>query len=452
MTRSASPQRDAQRQSGLRQQPLVLFGLVLLFCSAMVARLVWLQVLEGPRYRQLADENRIRLVPRSPTRGRLLDRKGRVLASSKLTYSLYVEPRLVDDAAWPALRDRLASLLDLNPSTLDRRRQSGPDRNGYRINLASELSPEQVLRFREQSLGLKGAQVDVDILRAYPHGSLAAHTLGYTQPITEEEYTALADRGYKIRDRIGRIGVEAAYESHLRGEWGGQMLEVNAMGEVQRHLGDRPSVAGKDLTLTLDLDLQKVAEQVLADKPGGAIVAMDPRNGAILALASKPNFDPNFFSKLVTTQKEYDALFSNPKKPLLSRAMNAYDPGSTWKPVTAMAGMASGKFPPEVKLNTTACITYGGHCFPDHNGAGFGRIGYADALRFSSNTFFYQVGVGAGSLALKLHHLAVKVQHRPGNRCSIEVQASGNGVINAARSSNRHCLSAASAQALTIKR
>ncbi|MDA9867933.1 penicillin-binding protein 2 [Synechococcus sp. AH-224-I15] len=401
MARSASPQRDAQRQSGLRQQPLVLFGLVLLFCSAMVTRLVWLQVLEGPRYRQLADENRIRLVPRSPTRGRLLDRKGRVLASSKLTYSLYVEPRLVDDASWPELRDRLASLLDLKPSTLDRRRQSGPDRNGYRINLASELSSEQVLRFREQSLGLKGAQVDVDILRAYPHGTLAAHTLGYTQPITEEEYTSLADRGYKIRDRIGRIGVEAAYESHLRGKWGGQMLEVNAMGEVQRHLGDRPSVAGKDLTLTLDLDLQKVAEQALADKPGGAIVAMDPRNGAILALASKPNFDPNFFSKLVTTQKEYDALFSNPKKPLLSRAMNAYDPGSTWKPVTAMAGMASGKFPPEVKLNTTSCITYGGHCFPDHNGAGFGRIGYSDALRFSSNTFFYQVGVGAGSLALK---------------------------------------------------
>jgi penicillin-binding protein 2 len=401
MARSASPQRDAQRQSGLRQQPLVLFGLVLLFCSAMVARLVWLQVLEGPRYRQLADENRIRLVPRSPTRGRLLDRKGRVLASSKLTYSLYMEPRLVDDAAWPELRDRLATLLDLTPSTLDRRRQSGPDRNGYRINLASELSSEQVLRFREQSLGLKGAQVDVDILRAYPHGTLAAHTLGYTQPITEGEYTALADRGYKIRDRIGRIGVEAAYESHLRGKWGGQMLEVNAMGEVQRHLGDRPSVAGKDLTLTLDLDLQKTAEQALADKPGGAIVAMDPRNGAILALASNPNFDPNFFSKLVTTQKEYDALFSNPKKPLLSRAMNAYDPGSTWKPVTAMAGMASGKFPPEVKLNTTACITYGGHCFPDHNGAGFGRIGYADALRFSSNTFFYQVGVGSGSLALK---------------------------------------------------
>ena len=390
-----------QRQTGLRQQPLVLLLVVLLFCGAMVSRLVWMQLLEGARYRELADENRIRLVPRSPIRGRLLDRKGRVLASSRLSYSLYLEPRLVGDADWPDLRDRLARLLNLDPAKLDQERQRGPDRDGYRTTLALDLRPEQVLRFREQARGLKGAQVDVDILRYYPHGTLAAHALGYTQPITESEYETLAERGYRIRDRIGRTGVEAAYESHLRGKWGGQMLEVNAMGEVQRNLGDRPSVAGKDLTLTLDLDLQQVAETALADKPGGAVVALDPKDGAILALASKPGFDPNFFSKLITTQKEYDALFSNPKKPLLSRAMNPYDPGSTWKPVTAMAGMESGKFPPDTKLHTTACITYGGHCFPDHNGVGFGHIGYADALRFSSNTFFYQVGVGAGSKALK---------------------------------------------------
>ena len=390
-----------QRHTGLRQQPLVLFLLVLLFCSAMVARLVWMQLLEGPRYRELADENRIRLVPRSPIRGRLLDRKGRVLASSRLTYSLYLEPRLVSDGSWPDLRDRLARLLNLDPDLLDQRRQKGPDRDGYRTTLALDLRQEQVLRFREQALGLRGAQVDVDILRHYPHGSLAAHALGYTQPITEQEYELLAEKGYKIRDRIGRTGVEAAYEAHLRGKWGGQMLEVNAMGEVQRNLGDRPSVAGRDLTLTLDLDLQRAAEQALADKPGGAVVALDPKDGSILALASKPGFDPNFFSKLITTQEEYDALFFNPTKPLLSRAMNPYDPGSTWKPVTAMAGMESGKFPPETKLHTAACITYGGHCFPDHNGVGFGHIGYADALRFSSNTFFYQVGVGAGSVALK---------------------------------------------------
>ena len=396
MTRSAQ-----QRQTGLRQQPLVLLVLVLLFCSAMVSRLVWMQLLEGSRFRELADENRIRLVPRSPIRGRLLDRKGRVLATSKLTYSLYLEPRLVSDDDWPDLRDRLARLLSLKPDLLDQRRQKGLDRDGYRTTLALDLKPEQVLRFREQALGLRGAQVDVDILRSYPNGTLAAHALGYTQPITESEFEILAEKGYKIRDRIGRTGVEAAYERHLRGKWGGQMLEVNAMGEVQRNLGDRPSQAGKDLVLTLDLDLQRVAEQALADKPGGAVVALEAATGAVLALASRPSFDPNFFSKLITTQKEYDALFSNPKKPLLSRAMNPYDPGSTWKPVTAMAGMESGQFPPDTKLHTTACITYGGHCFTDHNGKGFGTIGYADALRHSSNTFFYQVGVGVGSLALK---------------------------------------------------
>ena len=390
-----------QRQTGLRQQPLVLLMVVLVFCSAMVSRLVWMQLLEGPRFKQLADENRIRLVPRSPIRGRLLDRKGRVLATSKLTYSLYLEPRLVSDADWPELRNRLASLLNLDPLLLDQRRDRGTDRDGYRTTLMLDLKPEQVLRFREQALGLRGAQVDVDILRFYPHGSLAAHALGYTQPITESEYDTLVEKGYKIRDRIGRTGVEAAYETHLRGKWGGQMLEVNAMGEVQRNLGDRPSESGQDLTLTLDLDLQRAAEQALADKPGGAVVALEAKTGAVLALASKPGFDPNFFSKLITTQKEYDALFLNPNKPLLSRAMNPYDPGSTWKPVTAMAGMESGKFPPTTKLQTKACITYGGHCFPDHNGAGFGQIGYADALRFSSNTFFYQVGVGVGSRALK---------------------------------------------------
>jgi penicillin-binding protein 2 len=167
-----------QRQTGLRQQPLVLLMVVLVFCSAMVSRLVWMQLLEGPRFKELADENRIRLVPRSPIRGRLLDRKGRVLATSKLTYSLYLEPRLVSDVDWPELRNRLTSLLNLDPLLLDQRRDRGTDRDGYRTTLMLDLKPEQVLRFREQALALRGAQVDVDILRFYPHGSLACPCFG----------------------------------------------------------------------------------------------------------------------------------------------------------------------------------------------------------------------------------------------------------------------------------
>ena len=391
----------------MQQQPAVLLALVVLFASAMVLRLGWLQLLHGQENRARADENRIRLLARNPVRGRILDRHGQVLVSSRLTYSLYLQPKLVTERDWPALRARLSQLMGVPEAQLEQKRRGGPGSQQYRIELASDLTPQQVLRFREQTSGLQGAQVDLDVLRSYPHGSLGAHALGYTQPITEQEYKSLAKKGYQIRDRIGRIGLEAAFESHLRGAWGGQMVEVNAMGEIQRILGDRPSKAGKDLRTTLDLDLQRAAEQVLKDKPGGAIVALDPANGAILALASRPTFDPNFFSKSVTTQKEYDALFNSPVKPLLSRAMSAYDPGSTWKAVTAMAGMESGKFPPNTKLVTRGCITYGGHCFPDHNGAGFGTIGYEDALRFSSNTFFYQVGVGVGSIAL--HNAALSL-------------------------------------------
>jgi penicillin-binding protein 2 len=391
----------------MQQQPAVLLALVVLFASAMVLRLGWLQLLHGQENRARADENRIRLLARNPVRGRILDRHGQVLVSSRLTYSLYLQPKLVTERDWPALRARLSQLMGVPEAQLEQKRRGGPGSQQYRIELASDLTPQQVLRFREQTSGLQGAQVDLDVLRSYPHGSLGAHALGYTQPITEQEYKSLAKKGYQIRDRIGRIGLEAAFESQLRGAWGGQMVEVNAMGEIQRILGDRPSKAGKDLRTTLDLDLQRAAEQVLKDKPGGAIVALDPANGAILALASRPTFDPNFFSKSVTTQKEYDALFNSPVKPMLSRAMSAYDPGSTWKAVTAMAGMESGKFPPNTKLVTRGCITYGGHCFPDHNGAGFGTIGYEDALRFSSNTFFYQVGVGVGSIAL--HNAALSL-------------------------------------------
>ncbi len=392
---------------GSLNQPTILMCLVILCFGSMVTRLFWLQIVQGSFYRKLSDENRIRLVSRQPIRGRLLDRKGKVLADSKLTYTLSVQPRLISKDQWPILRDKLSYLLDIPVDVLNARFTRGIRNDPFRITLATELTSKQVLRFKEQDQNLEGAQVDVDLLRYYPHGSLASHALGYTQAITNNEFKILRKKGYEFNDRIGRIGVEAAYESHLRGAWGGEMLEVDALGTVQRSLGIKSPVAGRDLSLTLDFDLQEAAEKALEGKVGGAIVALDPRNGAIRAMASRPTFDPNFFSKLVTTKKEYDNLFLSPNRPLFSRAINAYDPGSTWKPITGMAGMETGKFPPEVLLKTTRCIKYGGHCFPEHNGQGFGTIGYEDALSFSSNTFFYQVGVGVGSQAL--YDAAVKL-------------------------------------------
>ncbi len=388
-----------KRNSGLAFQPSIFIACFVIFFGAIVGRLFWLQVLEGTRYRQLSAQNRIRLIARSPIRGRLLDRRGRILATNKLIYNLYLEPRLVNKERWPLMRDELSELLKISRDKLDSRFNKGVTDDLYRITLAVNLDTEQILHFREQQSNFIGIQVDIDVLRSYPHKSLASHLLGYTQLITKDEYKLLSSRGYKIRDRIGRKGLEAAFEEHLRGEWGGQMLEVDAMGEVQRDLGEKPAQAGQDLVITIDLELQKAAEKALSGKNAGAIVALDPRTGAVLAMVSRPTFDPNFFSKFFAPQKEYDRLFFSKSKPLFNRALNAYDPGSTWKPVTAIAGMETKKFPSDVRLKTTSCITYGGHCFPDHNRVGFGNIGYEDALRFSSNTFFYQVGVGVGSRA-----------------------------------------------------
>ncbi|MEY4772787.1 MAG: Penicillin-binding protein 2 [Cyanobacteriota bacterium] len=380
------------RHSGMQQQPAVLLTLVVLLASAMVLRLGWLQLVQGQENRARADENRIRLVPRHPMRGRILDRNGQVLVSSRLTYNLYVQPRQVPADQWPALRDRLATVIGMAPAELDERRRNGANQEGYRIELAYNLKPEQVLRFREQAGNLRGAEVDVDYLRAYPYGSLGAHVLGYTSPITAEEFDKLEAKGYRMQDRIGRSGIENAFERHLRGEWGGQQLEVNAAGQVQRVLGDKQAKPGKDLRLTIDLELQKIAEKALAGVRKGAIVAMDPQTGAIRAMASRPNFDPNIFAT-GPTAAQWTAL-GGPEAPMLNRSFQGFPPASTFKLVTTIAGIESGRMTETSKLPTMNSFCYRGQCYGDHGS--FGAIGFPMALAVSSNSFYYQVGLKVG--------------------------------------------------------
>ncbi len=390
---------SSKKHVGAFNQPFVLFLFVCLIFSVTAVRLFWIQIINGPYYKKLSEENRVKLIANPPIRGRLLDRNGVVLADNKLFYSLSIQPRLLTNSEWIELRRSLADLLNVSSSKLESAFNRGNSDTPYKKVLLTDLSEQQVIKFKEQETNLYGAQIDIGLVRNYPYKSLAAHTLGYTQLITKKEFSRLSEKGYKLSDRIGRKGIEAAFESELRGKWGGEMLEIDSIGTVQRSLGLKLPKAGKDIKLTIDLELQRTAEKVLSDKVAGAIVALDPRTGAIRAIASQPTFDLNFFSQPFTFS-QYDNLFLSSKRPLLSRAFNAYDPGSTWKPITAIAGMESGKFPSSQKLNTVPCIRYGSHCFPEHNKRGFGWIGYEDALRVSSNTFFYQVGVGAGSKAL----------------------------------------------------
>jgi penicillin-binding protein 2 len=384
------------RHSGLGRQPLWLLLVLLLFSGAMVTRLAWLQLLHGAEHRQRADENRIRLMPRNPIRGRLLDRHGRVLATSRLTYNLYVQPREVSDAAWPALRDRLAALLELPADQLDAQRRSGTNSEGFRVQLAENLRPDQVLRFRERSSELPGTEVDVDVLRSYPHGRLGAHVLGYTSGITEEEYARLRDQGYRIRDRVGRSGVEKVYEAHLRGEWGGQQVEVNAAGQVQRVLGEKPARAGKDLRLTLDLPLQQAAEKALDGVAKGAIVAMDPNTGAIRAMASRPAFDPNIFSPAPSLSQW--AALNGPEAPLLNRTLQGFPPASTFKIVTSIAALESDHYGPTSTELTSASYCRAGLCYRDH--VSMGQLGFPMALALSSNSFYYRSGIKIGADAI----------------------------------------------------
>jgi len=359
-------------------------------------RLFFLQVINNQTFKKMSDQNRIRLIATEPIRGKILDKNGELLASSKLEYSLIIKPQFLTETKWQEYKYSLANFLNLEIEKLDLKYYDGINNQKYSITLVDNLSVEQIIKFKENEDNFLGIEILRKVKRDYPYKTLGAHAIGYTSAITNLEYEILSKKGYRLNDLIGRTGVEAAYENYLRGEWGGEMIEVNANGNVQKSLGIKPSKKGKDITLTIDLSLQKVAEKVLQDKKGGAVIVMDPRDGAIRAIASKPTFNLNFFTKDFKPEKEYNELFFSDSKPLFNRALNAYDPGSVWKIVTALAGMESGKFPPNTTLQTAPCLVYGSQCFREHNDEGFGAIGYEDALRVSSNTFFYQIGYGVG--------------------------------------------------------
>ncbi len=379
-----------------KREPLVIYLITSFTFLLILLRLIFLQLLNHDNYKKMSDENRIRLLATQPIRGRIIDKNGLILADNRLRYSLIIKPQYVDENEWQKYKSEISKLLNISSDSLQRKYSDGIKNKNFSITLLDDLTVDQVIKFKENENSLNGVEILSRIIRNYPYKNIASHVIGYTQPITDSEFSILSKKGYKLNDSIGRTGIEYVFEDQIRGEWGGEMIEVNSSGTFVKSVGIKPSKQGKDVELTIDMNLQLVAEEVLKDKKAGAIVVMDPRDGAIRAMASKPTFDLNFFSKDFKPQKEYDSLFNSPTKPLFNRALNAYDPGSVWKIVTAIAGLESGSFPPETLLETKPCITYGSQCFREHNDLGFGTIGYEDALRVSSNTFFYQIGYGVG--------------------------------------------------------
>ena len=385
-----------QNNVNQKNQALILLIFSTFAFILILFRLIFLQIFNHQTFKKMSDQNRIRLIATQPIRGKILDRNGKILANSKLNYSLIIKPQFIKKEDWQEYKFLISNLLKVDSDDLELKYQFGMKNNLYVINLLDNLTVEQLIKFEENEYKFNGVEILKKVIRNYPYKSLGSHAIGYISPLTKSEFKILSKKGYRLNDLIGRTGIEYVYENQLRGGWGGEMIEVNASGFPQKSLGIRKSIKGNDIKLTIDLNLQLIAEEVLKDKKGGAIIAMDPRDGAIRAIASKPNFDLNFFSKEFKSEKEYNKIFFSSSKPLFNRALNAYDPGSVWKIVTALAGLESGKFPRTTFLETKACIKYGSQCFREHNDIGFGVIGYEDALRFSSNTFFYQIGDGVG--------------------------------------------------------
>lgn len=389
---------SGSRTVGTGYQALVLMALVSLFLvGAVGSRLAYLQLVEGDRNRQLAENNRIRLIPKQPERGKILDRKGRVLANSRFSYSVFVWPIANTKAQWPKTQALLAQILKIPEAEIQKRLEQAGYSSTSLIRIARSITPAQVIALAEHSTELVGVEVEKEAIRNYPYGELGAHVLGYIGELTDEELKEKEDEGYRLGDVMGQMGIEAAYEKQLRGTWGGQQVEVDGAGRVLRVLGEKPSQPGNDVQTTLDLDVQKAAEAAFKNRKG-AIVAMDPRNGAVLAMVGQPAFNPNWFASRIT-EAQWNTLQSR-EFPFVNRAMQGFPPASTFKIVTASAGLESGKFSPSTILPTYGAINVGGIAFHDWNNAGFGPIGFVQALQWSSDTFFYQIGMGVGEKAL----------------------------------------------------
>jgi penicillin-binding protein 2 len=385
---------------GLVQSVLIMVGITAVMLGGIGARLAYLQLIQGTRNRQLAEDNRIRLIPTQPVRGNIFDRNGQILATSSLSHTVYLWPLALSPEDWPEVIERLCEIINIPPEQVLERLEETGYNTALPIRVARRLSAAQVIALTEYGPQLPGIEVNVEAVRHYPHGSLGAHVLGYTGEISDEDLSRLEeqpDNPYRLGDIVGQMGMEAAFEEELRGEWGGRQVEVDSRGQVLRVLGEKQAEGGRDVQTTLDLDLQQAAEQALGDVQG-AIVAIDPRDGAVRAMVSRPAFDPNIFSARIT-EADWQALQAA-RYPFVNRALQVFAPASTFKIVTTTAAIESGEYSPYAVLPTYPYVTAGGIRFWDWNRSGFGPLGFTGAMAWSSDTFFYQVAQRIGAEVL----------------------------------------------------
>ncbi len=403
-------------------------SVVIVLCFLLLsARLVVLQVVRHDDLKAQAESNRTAIVPVVPNRGLILDRNGIVLATNYSAYTLEITPSKV-----ASLEQTLASLsevVEITPRDRRRLRKLMDESKSFdSLPVRTKLTDEEVARFAAQRFRFPGVEIKARLFRNYPFGELASHVIGYIGRINKAEKERLEEDGddanYRGTEYIGKLGVEQSFEAQLHGVTGVDSVETSAGGRAVRKLASNPSTPGNTVTLSIDIKLQKLVEDMYGERRG-ALVALDPKSGQVLAFVSKPTFDPNLFVDGIDSDS-WQMLNESVDKPLLNRALRGtYPPGSTYKPFMAMAALQTGKRAPGTIINDAGSWTFGGHEFRSHGDHGLGPVDMAAAISKSSNVYFYSL---ANELGVDTIHDFMKPLGF-GQITGIDIQGEARGLL-----------------------
>ena len=374
--------------------------IIVLCILALLARYVWLQIFAFDSFSTRSESNRVAVRPVVPNRGIIYDRRGRVIAENRPAYRLEIIPEMVPGKlpGLEALLDELSSLIALDENDREAFHKS---RSNYHVfdsvPLKFNLSESEVARFAVNRHRFDGVDVVPYLSRYYPYGELLTHVLGYTGRLDADDISIVDEGNYRGTRTIGKVGVERSHETELHGVSGFERVETNVRGRVLKVLERQDAVPGTDLVLSIDVAVQQAAWDALGDRPG-AVVAIDPADGSVIALVSKPAYDPNAFVGGIS-QQAYREILDTPGRPLFNRALNGgYEPGSTLKPFVGLAGLELGLVTADTRVFSNGKFYIEGYDRPyrDWKETGHGWVNISSALEQSVNTYFYQLAMDLG--------------------------------------------------------
>ncbi len=392
--------KDTERELQLFRMRLSVAGLVVFICfGLLMLRFLWLQAIRHSEYFERAESNRISIVPAVPNRGLIIDRNGVVLARNFSAYTLEITPAKIDRNLDTVI-DELSQLVDIQPKDRKRfRRLMEESKTFESLPIRTRLTDEEVARFAAQRYRFPGVDIQARLFRQYPLGQTASHMIGYIGRVNKAEAERLEasedGANYRGTEYIGKAGLEKSYEKELHGITGYDEIEVSAGGRAVRNLSRTAPTAGNNLILSVDIELQKIVEKAFGDRRG-ALVAIEPETGDILAYVSMPTFDPNLFVEGIDA-KSWEELNTSLDKPLLNRPLiGSYPPGSTFKPYMALASLELGKRTPEQAISDPGYFWFGNNKFRDDKEGGHGRVDMYKSIVQSCNTYYYNLANDLG--------------------------------------------------------